>query len=72
VANIAEDHGCKIVDIDFEKGLVVNTNLGGDNAGRGAVLRALLGAANGTAAIPSRWKSGLRQPPPLRARPKNS
>jgi len=49
---------------DFEKGLVVNTNLGGDNAGRGAVLGALLGAANGTAAIPSRWKSGLLQPPP--------
>jgi ADP-ribosylglycohydrolase len=48
----------------FEKGLVVNTNLGGDNAGRGAVLGALLGAANGMAAIPSRWKTGLLHSPP--------
>lgn len=38
---------------DVEKALVVNTNLGGDNAGRGAVLGALLGAANGLAAIPT-------------------
>ena len=48
---------------DVEKGLVVNTNLGGDNAGRGAVLGALLGAANGLAAIPLHWKKGLLHSP---------
>lgn len=50
---------------DVEKALVVNTNLGGDNAGRGAVLGALLGAANGLAAIPTRWRDGLLNPPPV-------
>jgi ADP-ribosylglycohydrolase len=49
---------------DPEKALVVNTNLGGDNAGRGAVLGALLGAANGLSAIPDRWRTGLLHPPP--------
>jgi ADP-ribosyl-[dinitrogen reductase] hydrolase len=48
---------------DPEKGLIVNTNLGGDNVHRGAVLGALLGAANGLEAFPSRWVKGLRQPP---------
>jgi ADP-ribosylglycohydrolase len=46
------------------RGLVANTNLGGDNAGRGAVLGALLGAANGYAAFPESWIKGLRHPPP--------
>lgn len=54
----------KYVD-DFESGLVVNTNLGGDNAGRGAVLGALLGAANGLSAIPSRWRKGLLHSPTI-------
>lgn len=49
---------------DIAQALVVNTNLGGDNAGRGAVLGALLGAANGIAAIPARWQTGLLHPPP--------
>lgn len=49
----------------FEEALVVNTNLGGDNAGRGAVLGALLGAANGIGKIPTHWTKGLRHPPPL-------
>ncbi len=49
---------------DIAQALVVNTNLGGDNAGRGAVLGALLGAANGLAAIPARWRTGLLHPPP--------
>jgi len=48
---------------DPVQGLVANTNLGGDNAGRGAVLGALLGAANGMAAWPAAWISGLRQQP---------
>jgi ADP-ribosylglycohydrolase len=44
-------------------GLIANTNLGGDNAGRGAVLGALLGASNGFEAWPTSWKDGLRHPP---------
>jgi ADP-ribosylglycohydrolase len=47
-----------------EAGLIANTNLGGDNAYRGAVLGALLGASNGLAAFPDRWIDGLRHPPP--------
>jgi len=47
-----------------EQGLIVNTNLGGDNAYRGAVLGALLGAANGVEAFPERWLRGLVKPPP--------
>jgi len=47
-----------------EQGLVANTNLGGDNVHRGAVLGALLGAENGLDAFPSRWLRGLHQPPP--------
>jgi ADP-ribosylglycohydrolase len=49
---------------DPETALVVNTNLGGDNAARGAVLGALLGAANGMAKFPRRWVDGLTHPPP--------
>ena len=44
---------------DLAEGLIANTNLGGDNAGRGAVLGALLGAANGHRAIPERWIENL-------------
>jgi ADP-ribosylglycohydrolase len=47
-----------------QEGLIVNTNLGGDNVHRGAVLGALLGAANGLESFPHRWVSGLRHPPP--------
>jgi ADP-ribosylglycohydrolase len=47
-----------------EGGLIANTNLGGDNAYRGAVLGALLGAANGIEAFPDRWIRGLCHPPP--------
>jgi len=47
-----------------KKGLIVNTNLGGDNVHRGAVLGALLGAANGMEGLPPRWIKGLRHPPP--------
>jgi ADP-ribosyl-[dinitrogen reductase] hydrolase len=47
-----------------EKGLIVNTNLGGNNTCRGAVLGALLGAANGVEAFPDRWIRGLVKPPP--------
>lgn len=49
---------------DPEEMLIVNTMLGGDNAGRGALLGALAGAAGGMAAFPSRWIWGLAEPPP--------
>ena len=49
---------------DPESGLIANTNLGGDNAYRGAVLGALLGAGNGIESFPERWIVGLRHPPP--------
>jgi ADP-ribosylglycohydrolase len=45
---------------NFEAALVANTNAGGDNCHRGAVLGALLGAALGYQAIPERWIRGLR------------
>jgi ADP-ribosylglycohydrolase len=45
---------------DFAGALVANTNVGGDNCHRGAVLGALLGAALGYRAIPDRWICGLR------------
>jgi ADP-ribosylglycohydrolase len=47
-----------------ERALVVNTNLGGDNAARGAVLGALLGAAHGVEGFPERWVRGLKEPLP--------
>jgi hypothetical protein len=45
---------------DPERALIVNTNLGGDNCHRGAVLGALLGAAHGPDAWPRRWLDVLR------------
>ncbi len=45
---------------DFEAALIANTNAGGDNCHRGAVLGAILGAALGDGAIPERWIRGLR------------
>lgn len=41
---------------DPEAGLIANTNVGGDNCHRGAVVGALLGAA---APLPARWRDGL-------------
>ena len=45
---------------DFEAAMIANTNVGGDNCHRGAVLGALMGAAYGSRAIPERWIRGLR------------
>ena len=53
-----------------EKALVANTNLGGDNAGRGAVLGALLGAENGLEQFPKRWQKGLLEPLPKLSNPR--
>ncbi|MDO9052260.1 MAG: ADP-ribosylglycohydrolase family protein [Methylotenera sp.] len=44
---------------DFEAALIANTNVGGDNCHRGAVLGAILGASLGFEAIPKRWINGL-------------
>ena len=48
---------------DPEQALIVNTNLGGDNAARGSVLGALLGASCGIERFPRRWFEGLIDPP---------
>jgi ADP-ribosyl-[dinitrogen reductase] hydrolase len=42
---------------DFTAGIIGNADCGGDNCHRGAVVGALLGAAN---AIPERWIVGLK------------
>jgi ADP-ribosylglycohydrolase len=47
------------------EGLIANTMLGGDNVHRGAVLGALLGAANGEEAWPLKWREGLLRQPSL-------
>ena len=49
---------------DPETMLIANTNLGGDNVGRGAVLGALAGAEHGLEAFPARWITGLLEVPP--------
>jgi ADP-ribosylglycohydrolase len=49
---------------DPETALIVNTNLGGDNAARGAILGALLGASHGIEKFPDRWVQGLLEPLP--------
>jgi len=41
---------------DFSAGVLANAKCGGDNAHRGVVVGALLGAANG---VPERWLAGL-------------
>lgn len=47
------------------EGLIANTMLGGDNVHRGAILGALLGAANGEEAWPQEWRDELLCPPPM-------
>lgn len=47
-----------------QKALIANTNLGGDNVARGAVLGALLGASCGIERFPRQWVDGLVNPPP--------
>ena len=49
---------------DPERALIVNTNLGGDNAARGSVLGALLGADHGVEAFPNRLVQSLLEPLP--------
>jgi hypothetical protein len=49
---------------DPENAVIANTNLGGDNAARGAVLGALMGASYGIEKFPRRWIDGLVEPLP--------
>jgi len=51
---------------DFETGVIANTNVGGDNCHRGAVVGALLGAASGLTRMPSRLIDRLNQAELLR------
>lgn len=44
---------------DFKIALIANTNVGGDNCHRVAVLGAKLGASLGAKAILTRWFDGL-------------
>lgn len=43
----------------FEKAVLANTNVGGENCHRGAALGAVMGAARGESGIPGRLLSGL-------------
>ena len=45
---------------DFEKAVLQNTNVGGENCHRGAALGALMGAAVGKKGLPQRFVSGLK------------
>ena len=45
---------------EFSAGILANAHCGGDNCHRGAVVGALLGAANG---VPERWRKGLKALP---------
>ncbi len=51
---------------DFEAGVIANTNVGGDNCHRGAVVGALLGAAVGMARIPPRFMDGMHDAAAMR------
>jgi ADP-ribosylglycohydrolase len=53
---------------DFAAGVIANTNVGGDNCHRGAVVGALLGVASGFAGIPARFVDGLHEAPQLQAK----
>jgi ADP-ribosylglycohydrolase len=43
----------------FEKAVLANTNVGGENCHRGSALGAVMGAALGESGIPPRFISGL-------------
>ncbi len=44
----------------FRNGIIANTNIGGDNCHRGAVVGALLGAFGGLKSIPDQWIKSLK------------
>ncbi|EFJ51855.1 hypothetical protein VOLCADRAFT_103347 [Volvox carteri f. nagariensis] len=50
----------------FEKAVLANTNVGGENCHRGAALGAVMGAAHGESGIPSRLIEGLAEAATIR------
>lgn len=50
---------CSLVARDFEHGIVLAVNHGGDSDSTGAITGNLLGAMLGVAAIPDRWLNGV-------------
>lgn len=50
---------CAMVATDFEQGIALAVNHGGDSDSTGAIAGNLLGAALGVAAIPERWRRPL-------------
>ncbi len=52
---------------DFEAGIIANTNVGGDNCHRGAVVGALLGASCGAGGLPSGFVDDLADVARLRS-----
>lgn len=46
---------------DFARAITETANVGGDNAGRAAMIGAWLGAANGVAGIPATWRKRLNR-----------
>lgn len=52
---------CSLHADSFEKGVLANTNVGGENCHRGAALGALMGAGLGESAIPTSLITGLKE-----------
>ena len=50
---------------DFEAGVIANTNVGGENCHRGAVIGAMLGGAAGMDRLPTRFVAGIQDGPSL-------
>ena len=53
---------------DFEAGVIANTNVGGENCHRGAVIGAMLGGAAGRDRLPRRFVEGIQDGPALHLR----
>jgi ADP-ribosyl-[dinitrogen reductase] hydrolase len=53
---------------DFESGVIANTNVGGENCHRGAVIGAMLGGVAGRNSLPARLIQGFEGAADLRAR----
>jgi ADP-ribosylglycohydrolase len=56
---------------DFEAAVIANTNVGGENCHRGAVIGALLGAASGRDRLPSKLINGIKDAADLRVQIEN-
>jgi ADP-ribosylglycohydrolase len=53
---------------DFEAGVIANTNVGGENCHRGAVIGAMLGGTAGRNRLPTRFVEGIQDGPALHLR----